>query len=464
MPPAPVGLYGPTSPHSVVHYTSQPPPPHFVSSPADYSGGTLPFGAGGAQHAPLGGGYGPPPVSYGIPHQQYQQHFYSPAFGGGGGGAISAPMLRSPPASSAPSLPSPNGSGGGGYSPYFPSITTPLGYGPPTSPSLSFGPHPLPIRSKLGHASTPSFVPPPPSSNTHRRPGSISLRPPPPLKSPTLSRSGSTSPGLAIGVEREEKKRKIVVRVPREEEGDEEGMGRKRSSMQRCPLDEGAKRRKVEEMARDEEGGDVPLEEDELVSREPHFEEFKMNGLPESIDIYLPGKSAWEEVREMISEEIAERFGETVSLSHMSWLSQLCLIHVVPTGIAHALRPTHVLQPSAIPPRFPLAHLARSRGPPASLPLRLPFRRPNLPPTSLTNRPQHLSRHRSRSLFQRVHGRTSHSELHHARMAVARFHSSPLESGRRPSAGLLPSHAAVRPNFRARLGTLLLDTPFEREG
>lgn len=110
----------------------------------------------------------------------------------------------------------------------------------------------------------------------------------------------------------------MMVRVPREEGGEEEEgveKSRKRSSIQRSPLGEEAKRRKLESMAEDEEAGDVLLEGDELVSREQHFEEVKMAGLPETIDVYLPGNSAWEEVREMISDEIKERFGEEVSPS-----------------------------------------------------------------------------------------------------------------------------------------------------
>lgn len=112
----------------------------------------------------------------------------------------------------------------------------------------------------------------------------------------------------------------MMVRVPREDGSEEdEGVekGRKRSSIQRAPLGEKAKRRKLESMAEDEEAGDVLLEGDELVSREQHFEEVKMVGLPESIDVYLPGKSAWEEVREMINDEMKERFGAEVSSSRI---------------------------------------------------------------------------------------------------------------------------------------------------
>lgn len=109
------------------------------------------------------------------------------------------------------------------------------------------------------------------------------------------------------------------MRLPREEiEEKDEGVEqhRKRSSIQRSPLGEEVKRRKLEWMAENEEAGNVQLEGDELVSREQHYEEVKLVGLPETLDVYLPGKTAWEEVREMIRDEIKERFGdEVISLS-----------------------------------------------------------------------------------------------------------------------------------------------------
>jgi hypothetical protein len=119
----------------------------------------------------------------------------------------------------------------------------------------------------------------------------------------------------AKGSAEKERKKKVRVALPREVEMEDggEGAGRKRSSMARRPLDEDAKRRKVDKMEKDAMDSGM-LESDELVSRAQHFDEEKQPALPETIEIYLPGKSAWDDVREQIGDDLFARFGYSVSL------------------------------------------------------------------------------------------------------------------------------------------------------
>lgn len=219
-----------------------------------------PAGAGGFAFGPAGGG--PPPAQfpafYGTTQPYYQPGAmmgpprgpYPPLPNSGvlGASASSPPSHPGAYIRAAPSLPSPSTSPNNSmaHSPFF---TSPK---PPAQPLVSVtsgmtSSPPGPFRSKLGHATTPSFHPGP----AIRRPV-LTLRPP---VSPTISRGGSpalSATGSAGFREREEKKRKILVKLPWEtwEEGDEAELAdetkgaRKRSTMSRRPLDDDAKRQR----------------------------------------------------------------------------------------------------------------------------------------------------------------------------------------------------------------------------
>ncbi|GAA5908423.1 hypothetical protein JCM8208_006191 [Rhodotorula glutinis] len=215
-------------------------------------------------------------------------------------------------------------------SPFFPSSAPPT-RSPPTSLASTPRPYPQPYQSAPPrrtnlHAAAPSFhLPrdssrsffpasaPPPRGHGKRESVSVSaLRVgDDPLRSPTLSRATSASP--ATSARRDEPRRKkVVVCIPREgaasdeEEADVEGVtgrvGQPRSTMRRAPL---SRVERDEVRARVEAEGSAV----DAASRRQHEDEVKMSELPPAIDVYLPGKDAWEEVWDQFEEEMVEKHG-----------------------------------------------------------------------------------------------------------------------------------------------------------
>ncbi|BGP02212.1 hypothetical protein NBRC10513v2_005860 [Rhodotorula toruloides] len=217
---------------------------------------------------------------------------------------------------------------------FFPQsgMTHPTMHRPSTAPHLPPHPHshpqqPAPARKTTLHASTPSFYPgqysrPPRSTfprdqrgpNGPRRSDSVSLRPgDDPLRSPTLARRASASPATSsVSVKKDEpKKRKIVVRLPLETLTDDEADPEQQARLSifvRAPLADDEPEATVQRMDKDARES-VELEPDELVGRASHPDEVKMAGLPESIDVYLPGKNAWEEVWDTFEDDMKEKHG-----------------------------------------------------------------------------------------------------------------------------------------------------------
>ncbi|BGP34247.1 hypothetical protein JCM10296v2_006062 [Rhodotorula toruloides] len=212
-------------------------------------------------------------------------------------------------------------------------MTHPTIHHPSSAPHLLSHPsshpqQPAPPRKTTLHASTPSFYPgqyfrPPCSTfprdqrapDGARRSDSVSLRPgDDPLRSPTLARRASASPAASlVSVKKDEpKKRKLVVRLPLEtltdDEDDPEQQARL-SIFARAPLDNDEREMVVQRMDTDTREF-VALDPDELVGRASHPDEVKLAGLPESIDVYLPGKSAWEEVWDTFEEDMKEKHGQ----------------------------------------------------------------------------------------------------------------------------------------------------------
>lgn len=280
---------------------------------------------------------------------QQQRPFYPQRQPSSGGLPLptSSPMIRAPSSSSSISIPG----------------TPPTFYSNAFSPASTVSP----ARSRVGHASTPSFLP-----STGRRP-TLSLAPP---LSPTASRGGSPSPSAGSGGfrererEREERKRRVVVKVPREsgeEEDDvEEGelAGQKRSSFTRRPVEEGAKRRRIAEMEEDNQVVD-------LSTREQHFDEIKDADaqLPPTLEVYLPGQDGWDEIREEEFQRLAypspalnaRSFNNPLSArlnsfleQHNSWPASLA-----PSPPSHSR--TGSFFGSSLPPRLQQAFESRIR-------------------------------------------------------------------------------------------------------
>lgn len=117
-----------------------------------------------------------------------------------------------------------------------------------------------------------------------------------------------------------------MVRVPREREEDdpvdERGKsGRKQSTIRRRPLFKTQRAETLQRMEH-ETANLVALEEDELVGRPVHWEEVKLEGLPETLEVFLPGKEAWEDVWGQYAEETTEKFGYCVRSPFSSFFPQ----------------------------------------------------------------------------------------------------------------------------------------------
>ncbi|KAL8287525.1 hypothetical protein RQP46_003383 [Phenoliferia psychrophenolica] len=274
------------------------------SSPVSTSGGA----GGNFAFSPAG----PPsqaqfPAFYGAPHAYFQHqvqggvvgppqpHHQQPINSGGASSTSPTAFVRTA-AMASPSLGSP------GSSPFFPSPPPKFNnYGSPNGGIVS-------VTSGMNAVSS--------SPPAVRRPV-LSLRPP---VSPTASRGGASpvlsASGSAGFREREEKKRRINVKLPWElwEEGEDavvgdetekKAAGRKRSTMSRRPLDDDAKRRRIEEME------DSGFESAEATTRERHFDEERLSGLPPSIDVYLPGQESWDDLRQAMTDEKLAQLGYT---------------------------------------------------------------------------------------------------------------------------------------------------------
>ncbi|GAA5823869.1 hypothetical protein JCM11251_003325 [Rhodosporidiobolus azoricus] len=313
----------------------------YFASPASYS--QLPFGgAGGGMISPE---VGPSPVGFFPPSLQEQAHQNV-------GLGIELPpmaMQQSLGRSDAPSIRrSSSSSSSGSLAPapvnhpssFFPAshsqqrhysqhvlfpTNQPVNGSSPPSRTASL-PYQASSRTEL-HASTPSFhpsqtdassiniAPPSPGPPAVARLGhngrtqSISIRPG--LKSPELSRAPSISPARSC-VKDEGKKKKVVVRFPREKEEedlvDDRKEGRKQSRFQRRPLDAEEKAEKERRIEHDLRSA-VALEEDELSGGPQHPDEVKMSGLPETLEVFLPGKDAWEDVWDGFVQETNEKYG-----------------------------------------------------------------------------------------------------------------------------------------------------------
>ncbi|GAA5856582.1 hypothetical protein JCM8547_005876 [Rhodosporidiobolus lusitaniae] len=261
-------------------------------------------------------------------------------------------------------------------------------------------------RGKL-HASTPSFHPsqnspfagpPQPLSARPQHAGrtqSISVRPNPlstsrdgALLSPTLSRTGSTSPGLSssgragVGLASslvEPKKKKMVVRFPREREEEDpvvvEGKpGRKLSTMRRIPLTGPEKEQRQVQMDRQEREV-FGLEEDELVGRPVSNEEVKRHGLPETLEVFLPGKEAWEDVWDQFKADTTEKYGYC-DLRKPSFLASSRPISFLNVESSHSGSPASLSgystpNPRPLPPGKHGRTASLFSGGPSSLPPRL---------------------------------------------------------------------------------------------
>jgi len=207
--------------------------------------------------------------------------------------------------------------------------SSPALFSPPLPASPSFSSNsirPSPPRTKL-HAHAPSFHIPtssPPARRSNRN-LSISVRggnPFPQRHSRNESTFKATTP-LGIGTRPDEevkKKKKVLVRIPKEREKEEEDGredDRKESKFCRIPLGRDDKLRKMEKMERDLKEGAIMLEEDEIVGKLCHYDEQKSPSLPSTIEVYLPGLAGWEVAWEEFGEESYTRFGSFVSLRHL---------------------------------------------------------------------------------------------------------------------------------------------------
>ncbi|SCZ93074.1 BZ3500_MvSof-1268-A1-R1_Chr6-2g08445 [Microbotryum saponariae] len=177
-------------------------------------------------------------------------------------------------------------------------------------------------RSRIGHANTPSFHPvsfqprqqPPQHGKSYPKQGSTSLRPGGAGPQRAHGRAVSVSPSANSTASGSEKKKKAVhVRVPNEN-GLEEGSSsvgiskkaneggnaapqdkKKASIFVRRPIQGEEKRLMLVEL-----GFDIDLLAEDVTSRHVHFDEVRINSLPPTIEIFLPGQDAWQDVREHI--------------------------------------------------------------------------------------------------------------------------------------------------------------------
>lgn len=116
--------------------------------------------------------------------------------------------------------------------------------------------------------------------------------------------SGSSVSSVALPVAartEEPRKRRLVVRLP-PAVADVNGTATKRSPLSRETRDT------IEQTAQDEYATCVALARDELVSRDRHFDEIRSSTLPQSLEVYLPGREAWHDVHDCMQDTLrAER-------------------------------------------------------------------------------------------------------------------------------------------------------------
>lgn len=316
-------------PQAQQHSATSPAGPYF-SSPATYS--PLPFaqhpGLGGRDFIPFGR---QPAASHGYGYGYSGDVYQASAMGlGTSQGSEPTSMLRSSSASSVSSTssvapPTPNTAA------YFsPSLTqsSPMLFSPPLPSSPSFSTHSTPAPRRTNHLDThhsrcPSVRSPstsetgdrrrgghPSSSNRHGQSQDGTLQP---RRGPRESVHKAPTPvGIGTRPDEEVKKRKrIVVRLPNEGASNrtvgEQGPNGRIWDVSRQPLGIQERRERMAEMERDTKAG-MMLEEDELVARPQHFEEVKSSGLPPTIDVYLPGQSGWDVVREEFEQNASSSF------------------------------------------------------------------------------------------------------------------------------------------------------------
>lgn len=116
------------------------------------------------------------------------------------------------------------------------------------------------------------------------------------------SGSSVSSVALPVAAQMEEpRKRRLVVRLP-PVAVQNDGTTAKRSPLSR------ETRETIERTAHNEYATCVALARDALVSRDRHFDEIRSSTLPESLDVYLPGRQAWHDVHDGMQDTLrAER-------------------------------------------------------------------------------------------------------------------------------------------------------------
>ncbi|GAA6049308.1 hypothetical protein JCM3770_005933 [Rhodotorula araucariae] len=119
------------------------------------------------------------------------------------------------------------------------------------------------------------------------------------------SGSGTVSPRLSLPVRRDEPKRKkVVVRLPREMPVAVDDVSRCRAGIAivRVPLPVGTREEVEADMA-------YVVEPVDAMAREQHPNEIRMRELPPEVDVYLPGRTAWEDVWDAFEMEMMDKHG-----------------------------------------------------------------------------------------------------------------------------------------------------------
>ena len=121
--------------------------------------------------------------------------------------------------------------------------------------------------------------------------------------------SGSSVSSVALPVAartEEPRKRRLVVRFP-PAATDVYGTATKRSPLSRETRDT------IEQNAQDGYATCVALARDELVSRDRHFDEIRSSTLPESLEVYLPGRESWHDVQDDMQDTLRDERQPDVS-------------------------------------------------------------------------------------------------------------------------------------------------------
>ncbi|KAJ3541791.1 hypothetical protein NMY22_g3757 [Coprinellus aureogranulatus] len=169
--------------------------------------------------------------------------------------------------------------------------------------------------------------PPPAGHRPHKRQMSIGGPPKAVLGGPQRKVSPNPSAAAIAAVGAAALKKKIVVNLPQEsevaeEEGELKGLAEQEDTQkeggQESSTSSSSKKRVAKEWARIPipvaEGeailaSYIPVPDEELVSREPFPPESWRLGLPDAIDVFLPGKSTWDALKQQVIEAKLEKLG-----------------------------------------------------------------------------------------------------------------------------------------------------------